>query len=201
MLWPPPPAALLAYFLVYFLLAFIWRSLLVYRRTGVNPFVLPASDDAHGYVGRAFKLVIIGCTLVVAIIALAPDASHWLGGWSLLHTPALVSAGWLLLLISLAWLLVAQAQMGSSWRIGIDAGHVTALVERGLFRVSRNPIFLAMRVNLLGLFCVYPAAATLAVLVAGEILMQVQTRLEERHLASLHGVSYAAYCARVRRWL
>jgi protein-S-isoprenylcysteine O-methyltransferase Ste14 len=58
-----------------------------------------------------------------------------------------------------------------------------------------------MRVNLLGLFLVFPAAATLALLVAGDILMQVQVRLEEQHLLQLHGQSYATYCSRVRRWL
>jgi protein-S-isoprenylcysteine O-methyltransferase Ste14 len=74
-------------------------------------------------------------------------------------------------------------------------------VQGGLFAISRNPIFLAMRVTLLGLFLVLPSAATLSLLVAGEILMQVQVRLEEEHLASLHGAEYAAYCHRVRRWL
>ena len=71
----------------------------------------------------------------------------------------------------------------------------------GCSRVSRNPIFLAMRVNLLGLFLVFPSAVTAALLVAGEILMQVQVRLEEQHLANLHGQVYDAYRAKVRRWL
>lgn len=58
-----------------------------------------------------------------------------------------------------------------------------------------------MRVNLLGLFLVFPAAGTLALLVAGEILMQVQVRLEEQHLSALHGEAYRVYRSRVRRWL
>ena len=48
--------ALLIYFLIYFTFAFIWRSVLVYRRTGKNPFVLPSGDDAYGYVGRRIWL-------------------------------------------------------------------------------------------------------------------------------------------------
>ena len=67
--------------------------------------------------------------------------------------------------------------------------------------MSRNPIFLAMRVNLLGLVLVFPAATTLAILVAGEILMQVQVRLEEEHLRGAHGLTYDDYARRVRRWL
>jgi protein-S-isoprenylcysteine O-methyltransferase Ste14 len=193
--------ALLGYFLAYFLFAFVWRSVVVFRRTGVNPFVLPSGDDAHGYVGRAFKLVAMGCALVVALDALSPDAASWLGSYRVLEARTVRVVGWVLLVAALAWLLAAQAQMGASWRIGIDSQHRTALVQGGLFAISRNPIFLAMRVTLLGLFLVLPSAATLSLLVAGEILMQVQVRLEEKHLASLHGAEYAAYCERVRRWL
>ena len=91
-----------------------------------------------------------------------------------------------LLLAALAWTLVAQAQMGDSWRIGIDSANSTALVTSGLFAISRNPIFLAMRINLLGLFAVLPNALTLLTLIAGEMLMQVQVRLDETHLAGLH---------------
>jgi len=193
--------ALLGYFLAYFLFAFVWRSFVVFKRTGINPFVLRNSDDAHGYVGRAVKLVVVGCAVVVALDALLPDAASWLGSYRVLEARTVRVVGWVLLFAALAWLLAAQVQMGASWRIGIDSQHRTALVQGGLFAISRNPIFLAMRVTLLGLFLVLPSAATLSLLVAGEILMQVQVRLEEEHLASLHGAEYAAYCQRVRRWL
>lgn len=190
---------LLAFFLVYFALAFGWRSLVVYRRTGVNPFVLPPSDDARGYVGRAFKVVIGVCAVVVGVVSFGDAAL--LGVLPLPWPRATFVAGWLLLAASLLWLLVAQAQMGTSWRVGIDAERRTGLVQHGLFSVSRNPVFLAMRVNLLGLFLVVPAAGTVALLVAGEVLTQVQVRLEEEHLAALHGAAYRAYRSRVRRWL
>jgi len=192
---------LLAYGVAYFMLAVVWRSFMVYRRTGVNPIVLPSSDDAYGFVGRAFRFVVFGCAVVVSIIAFAGQAPVWLGAYEVLQSRAVSSAGWLLLCVPLPWLLVAQAQMGASWRIGIDSQRHTELVARGLFTVSRNPIYLALRLNLLGLFFVFPAAATLALLVAGEILVQVQVRLEEQHLSQLHGRSYASYCSRVRRWL
>jgi protein-S-isoprenylcysteine O-methyltransferase Ste14 len=115
--------------------------------------------------------------------------------------PCWLARAWCLLLLALGWLLVAQAQMGTAWRVGIDKGQATPLVQHGLFARSRNPIFLSMRMALLGLVLVAPSAATLVLLVAGELLMQVQVRLEEQHLAGLHGERYAAYCKRVRRWL
>jgi protein-S-isoprenylcysteine O-methyltransferase Ste14 len=193
--------ALLIYCIVVFIFAFALRSLLVYRRSGVNPLVLPSSDDAYGYVAFAFKVVIVGVGVVVIGLAIWPDSEIYFGRWTALSSPALAYVGWALLIASLIWLLIAQAQMGASWRIGIDAKRRTELVQRGLFTLSRNPIFLAMRLDLVGLFLVFPSAVTSALLVAGEILIQVQVRLEEQHLANLHGQVYDAYRARVRRWL
>lgn len=85
--------------------------------------------------------------------------------------------------------------------MGIDRANQTALIRRGPFALSRNPIFLGMRLNLLGLFLVLPNAVTLGVLVAGELLMQVQVRLEEQHLSQMHGQEYAEYRQQVPRWL
>lgn len=192
---------LLPYFVAYFLFAFVWRAALVYRRTGINPFVLPSGDDAHSFVGRTFKLLIVACTLAVAEISISPEAKIWLGFYEPLNAAVIVNIGWMLLIASLLWMLLAQAQMGASWRIGIDSQRRAELVQHGLFRVSRNPIFLATRINLLGLFCVFPSAATFAILIAGEILIQVQVRLEEQHLLNMHDDEYRTYCARVRRWL
>jgi protein-S-isoprenylcysteine O-methyltransferase Ste14 len=195
------PAALLIYYIVCFIFAFALRSLLVYRRSGVNPFVLPSSGDVPGYVALAFKVVIGGIAVVVVGLAIWPGSQIYFGRWSVLSTPVVAYLGWALLIASLIWLLIAQAQMGTSWRIGIDDKCRTELVQHGLFTLSRNPIFLAMRVNLVGLFLVFPSVVTAALLVAGELLIQVQVRLEEQHLANLHGQVYDAYRARVRRWL
>ena len=77
----------------------------------------------------------------------------------------------------------------------------TELVARGLFARSRNPIFLGMRVSLLGFFFLLPNAVTLLTLVLGEVLVQLQVRLEEDFLTKAQGDAYRAYCRRVRRWL
>lgn len=193
--------ALLLYFIVYLLLAFVWRSLLVYKRSGQNPLVLPTRDDAYGYVGRAFKILIILVAAIVATNAIAPNWMSLLGSLQFLQNSLFKQVGWALLAVSLLFLLVAQAQMGNSWRIGIDENNRTELVSKGLFSFSRNPIFLSMRINLTGLFLVLPNAVTLALVAVGEVLMQVQVRLEEAHLHSLHGAKYMEYRSTVRRWL
>jgi protein-S-isoprenylcysteine O-methyltransferase Ste14 len=191
---------LTAFFALYFVLAFVWRGVTVYRRTGVNPLVLPRRDDAHGYIGRAFKVVLIGVAALLAAETFSPGGVHRFGQADLLDTPIARVLGWTVLWASLVWLVIAQAQMGNSWRVGIDEARTTDLVTRGVFGWSRNPIFLGLRVTLAGLILVLPFGSTLALAVAAEVLIQVQVRLEETHLRALHGDRYEAYVRRVRRW-
>jgi protein-S-isoprenylcysteine O-methyltransferase Ste14 len=75
----------------------------------------------------------------------------------------------------------------------------TELVQRGLFEISRNPIFLGMRIVLMGLFLILPNAILLTIWVAGEILIQVH--LEEKYLTPTHGSTCMAYQKQVRRWI
>jgi protein-S-isoprenylcysteine O-methyltransferase Ste14 len=192
---------LLVFALLYALLAFGWRSWRVYRQSGQRVWVLHSDDSAHGYVGRAFKVVMVALLMVVLWQAVDPAGFAAMGTMAGSASAVMLGVGWLLLVASLLGAMVAQAHMGLSWRIGIDETQGTALVTTGLFAHSRNPVFLFMRLGLLGFWLVLPHAATLAVLIAGELLMQVQVRLEEHHLRTSHGDDYAGYVARVRRWL
>ncbi len=189
------------YLFAYFCAAFFWRSFMVWKRTGVNPIVFKGSDDAHDFIGRIFKLLfalILGVVLVY---------SFWSSVYVYLKPIEWLEYSWLrwlgisLLLLSLVWTVVAQAQMGESWRIGIDQSHRTNLVQSGIFSRSRNPIFLGMMLTLFGLFLVIPNALTLLTLALGVLLIQIQVRLEEEFLARTHGEEYTLYRTRVRRWI
>lgn len=192
---------LLAFFLLYFGLTFVWRSVLVYRKTGINPLVLGQGDDAYGYVGRAFKLNIMLIAAFVLIRTFWPASTQELGTIAALQSPTWATLGWVWMGLSLTLMLVAQAQMGLSWRIGIDEKNRTGLVTNGLFSLSRNPIFLSLRITLVGLFFHSPNSLTLTLACVGEVLMQLQVRLEEKHLLGQHGEHYTTYCQNVRLWL
>ena len=85
--------------------------------------------------------------------------------------------------------------------LGIDVEHRTELVRSGVFKISRNPIFVGMIVTLLGLFLISPNVVTLTTLLLGVILMGIQVRLEEEYLTRLHGDKYIEYRRNVRRWI
>lgn len=104
-----------------------------------------------------------------------------------------------LLASSLIWTMMAQGHMKNSWRIGIDTETKTELVTTGLFRFSRNPIFLGMIISLIGLFLTTPNALTGLFLILGYVLIAIQIRLEEEFLAKEHGQAYINYQKKVRR--
>ncbi len=192
---------LLGFFIVYFSLTFAWRSWRVWRQTGINPYVLPTGDSLQGFCAKAFRLVLCATAVYAAAQALMPGIDGVLGEIELLAAPLAHQFGWALLLISLMLVGVAQVQMGSSWRIGIDTQRDTSLVSGGLFALSRNPIFLGMRISLLGLLLVRPNGLTLALLATADLLMQMQVRQEEEFLVQRHGAAYIDYCKRTPRWL
>lgn len=191
---------LFAFYLVYFAAAFVWPTYRLWRRDRVLAVTLPNDDTPHGVVATGFK-VLMGAIFAVLLTLVCGLPAALLGPLPWADVVALNYIGWALLVLSLIWIAAAQRQMGRSWRIGIPEGEQPALVASGVFARSRNPIFLGMRVNLLGLFLVLPNAVTLAALLAGEILMQVQVRLEEQFLGAKLGEAYEAYRVQVPRWI
>jgi choline dehydrogenase-like flavoprotein/protein-S-isoprenylcysteine O-methyltransferase Ste14 len=92
----------------------------------------------------------------------------------------------------------AQADMGKSWRIGIDQKE-TALVTGGLYMHVRNPIYLGVIIMGFGMLVAAPSGVTLAGAVLYWAFIQIQIRYEERHLLGLHGASYERFLADVGR--
>ena len=192
---------LLAYLIIFFGLAMILPSYRVWKTNGVNPYKFGKSESTHDYVGALFRLTILAAALVVILFVFLPSLYGYLVPISCLSNSALIIIGQILLTLAIGWVLIAQVHMRKSWRIGIDENIKTELIQTGLFKISRNPIFLGMRIMLLGLFLVLPSAATLVILFSGDLLIQIQIRLEEEFLARAHGEGYKAYRKQVRRWI
>lgn len=78
----------------------------------------------------------------------------------------------------------------------------TALVTSGIFRFSRNPIYLGFLMILAGLALFRDSPWMLAMLVPLWAVYRIGViAREEAYLARRFGEEYRAYCARVRRWL
>lgn len=187
------------YFVIYFGVVFVLKSLIVAKRIGKNPFVLPNDDSAYGLIGLYFKLTLIAMFIYVLAYAFFPTWNNYFLPIKQLDSSTIKYIGLFLLFISLLWTVIAQGHMKNSWRIGIDNDTKTELVTTGLFSVSRNPIFFGMILSLVGLFLTTPNALTALFLIVGYILIQIQIRLEEEFLTKEHGQKYLDYKQRVRR--
>ena len=192
---------LFIFLMVYFFFVFFLRSYLLWKKTGVNPLTFNKTDDAHGYNGKVFTFISLLEFMVVFVYAFKHDWYSYLLPFWYLEYKALRYIGWALLIISLIWVWVAQSQMSSSWRIGIDENNKTELVTSGLFSVSRNPIFLGIMSANAGLLLVIPNAFTLLIVTLSTVSMNTQIRLEEEFLQKSHGEEYQGYLSRVRRWI
>lgn len=187
------------YFVIYFGVAFVLKSLIVAKRMGKNPLVLPKDDSAYGLIGLYFKLTLIVMFIYVLAFAFFPTWHDYFLPIKQLDSSTIKYIGLTLLFISLLWTVIAQGHMKNSWRIGIDNDTKTELVTTGLFSVSRNPIFFGMILSLVGLFLTTPNALTALFLVVGHILIQIQIRLEEEFLEKEHKQTYLDYKQKVRR--
>jgi protein-S-isoprenylcysteine O-methyltransferase Ste14 len=142
-------------------------------------------------------LVFIGFLLIAAVI-------DRLAGLSGLQVP-----------LSLR-LLLASAAIGFGLAVGIAAigrfrragtppqpwREVTALVTTGVYRFTRNPMYLGMASIYLGLALAIGSIAALALLPVVIIVIQAQVIVrEEAYMTRAFGAPYADYRKRVRRWL
>ncbi len=189
------------YLLVFFGVAFVWRSYLVWKRTGINPYVVGKTDKPIDFIENIYPIPVVILLTVTIAFSFFPSIYQYATPIVWLENPIVKIVGLVLMLFALIWTATSQMQMGQSWRIGIDTENKTELVEKGLFTISRNPIFFGMRMALLGFFLTLPNAFTLLAVVLADVLMQIQVRLEEEFLRSSHGESYENYCRKVRRWI
>lgn len=96
------------------------------------------------------------------------------------------------------WSLVSFRQ---SFRIGIDTERPDSLITDGVFAFSRNPIYVAFSIILLGQFLIFPNWIMLIYIGAAAWLVHRDVLREEQYLRGHFGQAYVDYCNRVRRYL
>lgn len=110
-------------------------------------------------------------------------------------------AGVLCCLAGLTLLLLSLVSFGKSFRIGIDQDRPDKLVTTGVFAISRNPIYVAFWLVLLGQFLLFSNLIPLIYLMAATLLFHRQILREEEFMRRHYGQEYSGYCHRVRRYL
>ena len=113
---------------------------------------------------------------------------------------SIIGAG--LILIGLAVMLVAIAQMVLARTTVIPHRDPSALVMNGMFALSRNPIYLADAMILTGLYLHWDALLALPLVLLFMIVITRRfIRPEEARLEKAFGDIFLEYRARTRRWI
>jgi len=170
------------------IVATLLRGIAIRRETGDRPFAFFEAKGVQRIAGLSFA----------ASIALLFLASLNAAKGAVSNLPLLAA---ILALLGSAIVLLAQKQMGLAWRIGVREGDAPQFISHGLFRFSRNPIFVGMM--LIGLASaiasgLWWAWGGLAVFV-GSCIAQVS--YEEVHLERSFGKPYREFKTMVPRWL
>ena len=111
-------------------------------------------------------------------------------------------AGSIVIFLGLVLLLLAGNLFKRAETDMIPFRNVSALVTTGIYRYTRNPMYLGMAAILLG--CGLTVGALTALLVAPAFMVIIEIRFirfEEDMLRELFGEEFEQYCTRVRRWL
>lgn len=163
------------------------RGIAIRRKTGDRPWAFASAKGVQRIAGSSFAFS------VAALIAAAALALASYTGWTI--TAAIIAT------VGAAIVVVAQVQMGRAWRVGVREGDAPLFISHGLFRYSRNPIFVGMM--LVGLSAAMVSGtwwswSALAVFIAS---CAVQVQIEEAHLEASFGQSYREFRSSVPRWV
>jgi protein-S-isoprenylcysteine O-methyltransferase Ste14 len=138
--------------------------------------------------------------LLIALLAMFL-LDHWLPITWLLPAPF----HWLGLIVLLPGIIILL-QSGASFlkaKTGLlPFSEATTLVTGGMYRFSRNPMYLGMVLFLLGVaLCLGSLSALIPVAVYAWIIDRQFIRNEEIFLTGIFGDEFREYMKRVRRWI
>ena len=156
-------------------------------------------DDAEDSAGIRFPPPFI--YLGMLLIGLAAERVVGLHSFGV-ERRVLVVLGAALLLAGIATAIVAAGLFRRSGETPEPWTTTHRIVTTGLFRYTRNPMYLGMALTYAGLALALDAPVAMILLPLVILLIQTQViAREERYLAAKFGEPYLDYRRRVRRWL
>lgn len=98
---------------------------------------------------------------------------------------------------------LSQMGMGKAWRIGVPREIETSqsLVTTGLYRFSRNPIYIGIMLFVIGGVVVIPGPITILSVIITFVFMNKVIEAEEAFLRDAFGAEFDTYCQNTRRWI
>ncbi|MDR1323315.1 MAG: isoprenylcysteine carboxylmethyltransferase family protein [Candidatus Margulisbacteria bacterium] len=180
---------------------FIGRTVLLYK-WGIKVVVIGVS--AKKFAEKILEKILLPVLALWSIFVII-TACH-------LELPGIISHN----LVNILWLkylglticyagliifLLALLAMGKSWRIGLDETNTNELVTTGIFKHTRNPIFVFLDLYFLGIMLIYPNIIFSLIALGAVIGIHLQILREEASLTKRFGEKYLKYKKAVRRYI
>ncbi len=177
--------------LPFFFLIVLFGGGALLRRRNIDMDGVPPIDKRL-YLPAKYSIVVLWVAMV---------SRSWGANLSFMRVPE--PSRWVALALwafGFALLFTGRFGLGASFRIG-SAREKTGLRTSGLFRLSRNPMYLGVYSTLLAsfLYTLSPIVFVLAIFVVA--VHHKIVLAEEQFLSGVFGEEYADYCRRVRRYL
>ncbi len=179
------------------------RSISIRRRLRLNPFAIRPDHNWRRWALEASFFAAVNVWAIEVVLAALPGELSLFPaalGRPVLSVPFLRPVGALLVLSGLALDIAGLAALGESWRLGVDERRPGRLVTGGVYRLTRNPIYLFFNLFFWGVFLINGTPAFLLFSLFAGLNLHWQILDEERFLESAHGERYRAYRGAVGRY-
>ena len=188
--------------LALFYILFLGRTILLYKK-GIKVWVIGTSTKKISEI--ILEKILLPSALLINFIFIIITALH-------INLPAIISSylikiiwikyiGIIFCYIGLIIFLLALISFGKSWRIGIDEKNSNELVTNGIFKYSRNPIFLFMDLYFIGIMLIYPNIVFILLALGTIVGIHLQILREEEFLIKKFGEKYIEYKNKTRRYI
>lgn len=122
--------------------------------------------------------------------------------WGTFYTPYFIVTLTILVAITIALLSLREFYYAKTTINPSSFEKTTHLITTGVFRISRNPMYVSLWLLLLSWFLYLGnSVGMLGLVLFVWIMNSSQIRKEERALLEKFGEEYHCYCQRVKRWL
>jgi protein-S-isoprenylcysteine O-methyltransferase Ste14 len=199
--------------LIGFLCIVIIRTIMLGRR-GIRARVRDSNRSRTARIIETASGIVFWMWVWMVVEFTWPPPPTWFPHWltfQLVDSPVAKWIGAAFVIIPVIVYPITLADMGNSWRMGIDrqahnpsstdsSRPPSTLVTHGLFRFARNPIYVIVDLLFFGTFLILGQIVFLIFAVAFALLIHLQVLREERFLAERYGEQYEAYRRRVRRY-
>lgn len=171
------------------------------RSQGVQLVHHGSPYERHWVSHTLFRLFRAAIWAVCVVRLFYPELDRWIVPCTSPSAVWLAVPGMLLLALGFCVAVTGHRTLGNNWRSGIDLNGDTQLVQNGLYGRSRNPMYIGVKIALVGFLLALPSGFSALCLVLGWLALDMQVKLEEAHLDQRHQDDYRDYMARVPRWL